>query len=82
MLNIFDQVCTEIMKLEIFQSLVEDDKIHLEKSNIAIKTLPLCMPEDKLFRIRNLKINNINTLICIRGLVLRVSELIPTMTIG
>jgi DNA replicative helicase MCM subunit Mcm2 (Cdc46/Mcm family) len=40
------------------------------------------MPNEQHFKIRNLSVQQISNLISIKGLVLRVSEIIPLMVVG
>jgi len=40
------------------------------------------MPEQFRLRIRDIGVKNITNMVCIRGLVLRVSEIVPLMVSG
>jgi len=40
------------------------------------------MPDEQHYKIRNLSVEQISNLISLKGLVLRVSEIIPLMVVG
>jgi len=69
---LLDQACNEVL---------QQYKPHF-KDLTTIKTFPHNMPDDHHFKIRNLGIEQISNLISIKGLVLRVSEIIPLMLVG
>mmetsp|Transcript_4509 Transcript_4509/g.9176 ORF Transcript_4509/g.9176 Transcript_4509/m.9176 type:complete len:130 (+) Transcript_4509:384-773(+) len=77
MIEIFDEVVNGIVKnSDLFKQHVSPDY------EIKIKTFPSRMPDSHKTKIRNINVRNIGNLVCIKGLVLRVSEVVPIMTMG
>jgi len=83
-IGLFDTVVTKCWIDEILPAWTDqidaDLRTHLESNNI--KTLPVNFKRDHVKRMRDLGTRDVQTLVAIRGLVLRTSEVQPEMAQG
>jgi len=82
-IGIFDSVVTRCWLEEILPNQdIQDDqmKLHLESNNV--KTIPVNFRREQVKRMRDLGTTDVQTLVAVRGLVLRTSEVQPEMAQG